>query len=63
MSGKEINRYLTLASRRLFIMVHSGVDLRPEYGAELENIDKEIADLSKLVDRELERRRIASGMC
>lgn len=63
MSGKEINRYLTLVSRRLFIVAHSGVDWRPEYGAELKTIDKELAELKKLVDREHERRRIASGMC
>lgn len=57
MGGKEINRYLTLVDRRLFIVAHSGVDWKPEYGPELEAIDQEIAELRLLVDQEHERRR------
>lgn len=62
MSEKEINRYLTLVDRRLFIVAHSGVDWKPEYGSELEAIDQEIAGLRLLVDQEHERRRAANGM-
>lgn len=57
MSGKEITRYLALVERRLFIVAHSGVDWKPEYGAEMEAIDRELAGLRKLVDQEHERRR------
>lgn len=63
MSGKEINRYLTLVDRRLFIVAHFGVDWKPEYGSELEAIDQEIAGLRLLVDQEHERRRALNGMC
>lgn len=57
MSEKEVNRYLKLVDRRLFILVHSGIDWKPEYGPELDAIDKELAGLRKLVDREHERRK------
>lgn len=63
MSGKKINRYLTLVSRRLFIVAHSGIDWKPEYGAELAAIDRELAELRKLVDKEHDRRRVSNGMC
>lgn len=63
MSGKKINRYLTLVSRRLFIVAHSGIDWKPEYGAELTGIDRELAELRKLVDQEHDRRYVANGMC
>ena len=57
MSGKEVNRYLALLDRKLFIMAHSGVEWEPEYGPEMEAIDQELAELRKLVDQEHERRR------
>ena len=63
MNASEINRYLELVDRRLFILVHSGVDWQAEYATELEAIDKELAELRKLVDREHERRRVLNGMC
>lgn len=45
-----INRYLDLVSRRLYILLHSGIDWRPEYGRELEEIDKEILSYRQLID-------------
>lgn len=51
MSEKEVCRYLELADRRLFIVIHSGIDWQPEYGPELEAIDKELAGLREQVDR------------
>nr|WP_300816144.1 hypothetical protein [uncultured Acetatifactor sp.] len=57
MSGKEVNRYLALLDRKLFIVAHSGVEWEPEYGPEMEAIDQELAELRKLVDQEHERRR------
>ena len=57
MSGKEVNRYLALLDRKLFIVAQSGVEWEPEYGPEMEAIDQELAELRKLVDQEHERRR------
>lgn len=57
MSGKDVNRYLTLLDRKLFIVAHSGVEWKPEYGPEMEAIDQELVELRKLVDQEHGRRR------
>lgn len=52
----QIMRYLDLVDRRLEILVHSGVDWQPEYEDVLAAIDKELAELRQLVDREHQRR-------
>ncbi len=52
MTGKEVCRYIDLVDRRVFIIMHSGVDWKPEYTAELEAIDRELAELRRKVDRE-----------
>lgn len=57
MNGKDVNRYLTLLDRKLFIVAHSGVEWKPEYGPEMEAIDQELVELRKLVDQEHGRRR------
>ena len=57
MNGKDVNRYLTLLDRKLFIVAHSGVAWKPEYGPEMEAIDQELVELRKLVDQEHGRRR------
>lgn len=57
MSGEEVNRYLALLDRKLFIVAHFGVEWKPEYGPEMEAINQELAKLRKLVDQEHERRR------
>ena len=52
MTEKEVSRYLELVDRRLFVLLHSGVDWKPEYGNELAQIDQELGSLRKLVDAE-----------
>lgn len=56
MTGKEVNRYLSLVNRRLVILLNSGIDWKPEYGPELEEIDRELAALRPLIDEEDEHR-------
>lgn len=50
MSEKEVCRYLELVDRRLFIVIHSGIDWQQEYGPELEAIDEELSGLKTLVE-------------
>ncbi len=52
MTEKDIICYLGLVNRRLFIVTHSGIDWKPEYGPELECIDREIADMRLIIERE-----------
>ena len=61
MTDKEVCRYIDLADRRAFIVMNSGVGWRPEYAAELEAIDKELAELRRLVDQEHGRREAQAG--
>ncbi len=56
MTGKQIDRYLSLVNRRLVILLNSGIDWKPEYSAELAKIDQEIAALRPLIDEEDEHR-------
>ena len=56
MTEKQILRYLDLVDRRLFIITHSGLDWKPEYGPELAEIDRELAELKVLRDQEHARR-------
>ena len=56
MSDKQVVRYLELVNRSLFILTHSGIDWKPEYGSELEAIDQELAELRPLVEQEHECR-------
>ena len=58
MSEKEVCRYLELVDRRLFILVHSGIDWKPEYVSEMEAIDEELAALRELVEQEHEKRAV-----
>lgn len=57
MTDKEVCRYIDLADRKVFIIAHSGVEWKPEYAAELEAIDRELAELRKKVDQEHRRRK------
>ena len=41
----QVTRYLRLLDRRMYIIMHSGADWKPEYAQELEDIDAEIAVL------------------
>ena len=56
MTARQVSRYIDLVNRRMQILVHCGVDWKPEYGLELNLIEKELADLRSLVDEEHEKR-------
>lgn len=61
MTENQVIRYINLTARRTYILAHSGIEWRPEYGPELERIDHELAELRPLVDAaHRERRRRAS---
>lgn len=49
-SQEDVLEYLQLLDRRLFIVMHSGIDWQPEYEQELEEIDKRCAVLRVRVD-------------
>lgn len=50
MNEHQISRYLELINRRLYIILHSGIDWKPEYELELNEINKELAKLRKVVN-------------
>lgn len=56
MTAQQVSRYIDLVNRRMQIFEHCGVDWKPEYGLELNQIEKELADLRPLVDAEHQRR-------
>ena len=56
MGEKEVLRYLSLVNRKMDIYINSGINWKPEYEAELENIDQELAQLRHLIDNEHVRR-------
>lgn len=56
MKREQVNRYLDLVARRTYILAHSGVDWKPEYEKEMQQIDQELAVLRPLVDQEHQRR-------
>lgn len=51
MTGKQVNQYLDLVKRRLFILNHSGVDWKTEYAEELKQIDQELELLQPIVEQ------------
>lgn len=56
MTEKEVLRYLSLADRKACILASGGVNWKPEYEEELYAIDKEIAELRRLIDKEHKKR-------
>ncbi len=50
MSDKQVLKYLHLVDRRLYIILNSGINWKPEYGPELEKIDRELAEMQKTVE-------------
>lgn len=56
MTAQQVSRYIELVDRRTFILTQSGVDWVPGYGAELDQIEKELAELRSLVDAEHQKR-------
>ena len=51
MTEKEVSRYIDLVHRKTHIRAHSGVDWKPEYGLEMERIDRELKTLRPLVEK------------
>ena len=58
MTVKEMNRYMRLVNRLMWIMDHSGVSWQPEYAEEAEQIRKELKDLRPIIE---EARRAKGG--
>ena len=58
MTDKQICRYTALVSRKAEIYSrYSGIHWKPEYGAELEKIDRELSELRPLVEQEHQKRK------
>ena len=57
MTGKQVNRYLDLVKRRLYILNHSGIDWKPEYAGELKQIEQELAKLRPIMEQAREEKR------
>lgn len=50
MTVKEMNRYMRLVNRLMWIMDHSGVSWQPEYAREAEQIRKELKELRPIIE-------------
>lgn len=50
MSEQQVLRYLQLVDRRVHIIINSGIGWKPEFVPELEEIDREIAGLRKVIE-------------
>lgn len=57
MTGKQVNRYLDLVKRRLYILNHSGIDWKPEYTEELKQINQELEQLRPIVEQDRKEKR------
>lgn len=57
MTAEEVLRYIQLASRKMYILTHNGVEWIPEYEEELQQINQELALLRPLVDAEHAKRK------
>ena len=58
MTIKEMNRYMSLVNKLMWIMDHSGVSWKPEYAEEAEQIRKELKELQPIIE---EARRAKGG--
>lgn len=56
MTEKQVSKYIALMDRRLFILLHSGIDWKPEYKQEMQHIDEELMKLRPLVEQEHKRK-------
>lgn len=56
MTQEQVLRYLELVERKLYIFSHSGVSWKPEYKAEMEQINQELEELLPLVEAERRKR-------
>ena len=57
MTAEQVQQYIKLASRKAFIICHSGNDWKPEYEIEMKKINQELALLRPLVDAEHTKRK------
>ena len=57
MTEEQVNRYLDLVNRRLFILTHKGIDWKPEYAGELKQIDQELEQLRPIVEQARKEKR------
>lgn len=60
MGTEQILRYLYLVDRRLTLLT-SGINWKPEYGPELEAVDRELKQLREVVDAEHNKKGEAAG--
>lgn len=58
LSEEQVKRYLQLTDRSIFISLHSGIDWKPEYLQELEEINREIATLRVAIDAAIAARNL-----
>lgn len=56
MTDAEVSRYINAVHMKMYVLLHSGIDWKPEYDQMLEKANKELAELRPLVDEELRRR-------
>lgn len=56
MTDAEVSRYINAVHTKMGVLRHSGIDWKPEYDQVLEAVNKELAELRRLVDEELRRR-------
>mgnify|MGYP004466286127 CR=1 FL=1 len=61
MNKHDVSKYIDLLHRRTFILLHSGIDWKPEYEAKLQQINRELVLLRPLVDQE--RRKTIHSDC
>ena len=62
MTVKEMNRYMSLVNKLMWIMDHSGVSWQPEYAEEAERIRKELKELQPIIE-EARRERGGENQC
>lgn len=60
---EQVTEYLNLLDRRIYIVMHSGVDWKPEYEQELKEIDSKISALRLLMYPAPEQEECQDGIC
>lgn len=57
MTIKEMNRYMCLVNRMMWIIDHSGISWQPEYAEEAEQIRKELKELQPIIEEARSKQR------
>ena len=55
MTDAEVRRYINAVHMKTYVLLHYGIDWKPEYDQMLEEANKELVELRPLVDEELRR--------